>query len=173
MAIWFTSDQHFGHENIIKYCSRPFASIEEMDEYLIANWNSTVDEDDVVWHLGDLSYKASGEYVRSIIARLNGFIHMLCLPWHHDKQWMSEVGDIDNLRFEKPLVAYPFSGTPVITMSHYPLASWEASFHGAWHLHGHSHGMYSAKGKILDVGVDNHNYFPISLERVKELMKTR
>ena len=188
MTIWFTADQHFGHENIIKYCHRPFASVEEMDAALIQKWNDVVQEGDTVWHLGDLSYKASGTKVMDVLYQLNGTIRLLYLPWHHDKQWIDDLRLFDvsvfeqwlpidckkdkALKFDPPLTVLKLPDLPVITLSHYPMASWEASFHGAWHLHGHSHGMYHALGKLLDVGVDNCNYTPISLEEVVAYMET-
>ena len=53
--VWVTSDTHFNHANIIKYCNRPFSSVEEMNETIIANWNKVVSEDDMVYHLGDFA----------------------------------------------------------------------------------------------------------------------
>lgn len=51
--VFFTSDTHFTHANIIRFCSRPFKNVEEMDETMIANWNRVVGENDIVFHLGD------------------------------------------------------------------------------------------------------------------------
>jgi calcineurin-like phosphoesterase family protein len=63
--IWLTADTHFGHTNILKYCGRPFSSIEEMDETLINNWNNKVNQDDTVYHLGDFSFKDPGVYKKT------------------------------------------------------------------------------------------------------------
>jgi len=60
---------------------------------------------------------------------------------------------------------------PPIVMCHYPFAHWDREHYGSIHLHGHSHGKHVASGKILDVGVDCHNFYPISLEEVAEIME--
>ena len=69
--IFFTSDLHFGHKNILKYCNRPWNSVEEMDEGLIQNWNNTVGKDDIIFNLGDFAF-ASNQRWRELISRLNG-----------------------------------------------------------------------------------------------------
>lgn len=74
--VFFTSDTHFKHANIIKFCERPFGSIEEMNEALIANWNRVVGKDDFVFHLGDFCFGGS-EAWNSILDRLNGKIYLV------------------------------------------------------------------------------------------------
>ena len=69
--IFFVSDTHFSHENIIKYCKRPFKSIEENDEVLIRRWNEKVPEDGIVFHLGDVAF-GDRERVDNILKRLKG-----------------------------------------------------------------------------------------------------
>ena len=54
--IFFTSDTHFWHVNIIKYCNRPFETIEEMNETIIEKWNSKISKDDIVFNLGDFAF---------------------------------------------------------------------------------------------------------------------
>lgn len=78
--IFFTSDLHFCHSNILKFCSRPFNSIEEMDEALIANWNSVVRENDIVFDLGDFAFAPNWRW-KEILERLNG-VHYLIMGNH-------------------------------------------------------------------------------------------
>lgn len=69
--IFFSSDLHFGHKNIIKYCTRPFESVEEMNKKLIENWNSVVTNDDTVFFLGDAGF-GSVTKICECVKRLNG-----------------------------------------------------------------------------------------------------
>ncbi len=80
--IFFTSDQHFGHKNIIKFSNRPFNSVEEMDEMMIQRWNEKVGETDEVYHLGDVGLASSGK-LRKILERLNGKIYLI--KGNHEK----------------------------------------------------------------------------------------
>jgi calcineurin-like phosphoesterase family protein len=192
MTVFFTADQHFGHENIIKYCNRPFSSVGEMDEALINQWNSTVGKMDIVYHLGDFTLsdrKTAREYWR----RLNGIVYVLANPWHHDRRWLPsyQFGEIApecgtrngiavGLRPPLWILEFPEIGDgqhpQVVALCHYPLAVWDRRHYGAWHLHGHSHGNHHGEGKILDVGVDNADftgYAPICLETVAEIMATK
>ena len=179
MTTWFTSDHHFGHANIIKLCKRPFANVEEMDAEMIRRWNAVVTEGDTVWHLGDLTL-GSGDFAQEILNQLNGTVRLLAMPWHHDGRWLlpgtRTILDKANVRLENPLVVLDYPGLgdgkyPLgVTLCHYPLAVWDRKHYGAWHLHGHSHGTYHADGKIIDVGVDNWDFTPVSLEEIIERM---
>jgi calcineurin-like phosphoesterase family protein len=69
MKIWFTADTHFGHSNIIKHCSRPFADADEMDAALITTWNAVIQPKDIVWHLGDFAFRSAknpGDYLKKL-----------------------------------------------------------------------------------------------------------
>ena len=79
-GIFFTSDTHWGHLNILKFCNRPWPTVEEMDEALINNWNSVVGEHDIVFHLGDFAFAPNSKW-KEILGRLNG-IHYLILGNH-------------------------------------------------------------------------------------------
>jgi len=157
--IFFTSDHHFNHKNVIKYCDRPFSDVTEMNEAMIANWNGVVRPTDSVYHLGDFCFGDAGK----ILDRLNGKIHMVV--GSHDKQiWdyksrFAEIGRI--LEFEE------------FTLCHYAMRVWPRSHYNTCHLFGHSHGHLEGQGKSFDIGVDSWEFTPVSLERVREEMAKR
>jgi calcineurin-like phosphoesterase family protein len=178
--IWFTADQHFGHENIIKFTNRPFSSVEEMDQTLIDRWNEVVAPDDTVWHLGDFTL-GDADKARYYFQRLNGTKFVLGNYWHHDKRWLKGVEDSYTRKFQYAPYVYLYVQSPLyvmsfpelgnkyprkITLCHYPMISWEASYHGEWHLFGHCHGKYQHPGKAFDVGVDCNEFTPVSLDEV-------
>lgn len=168
--IFFTSDSHYGHTNILKYCNRPFSSCEEMNKIMIDNWNSVVTPEDIVYHLGDFGM-GSPQYLRNIFIQLDG--QKILIKGSHDKSPILYLGwekiyDVKLLDF----VSIDWDKQPSIFLSHYAHRSWPKSFHGSWHLFGHSHGRLPPYGKSFDVGVDCNNFTPISLEQVKERMDT-
>ncbi len=176
MSIFLTSDTHFGHESIIKFCDRPFVGAIEMDDALVARWNALVREDDIVYHLGDFTLKGA-EAAKRYFARLNGRIFVL--PGSHDERW-----------FEKPVdyvsaTAYPITKLPPIyslelqelrsedghhtrplVRCHYAMRVWDRSHYGSIHAYGHSHGQLEGLGRSMDVGVDTNNFYPYALEEV-------
>jgi calcineurin-like phosphoesterase family protein len=188
MSINFiTSDTHFGHANIIRYCQRPFASVAAMDEALIERWNARVGDDDVVYHLGDFTL-SNRDTARRVLARLRGRIKVLGYPWHHDRGWVPTtigaspyVGASGHaVEILPPLltVTLPVAGRrQPIALCHFPLGQWDRRHHGAWHLHGHSHGTYRGDGAMLDVGVDCFDYAPVTLDelapRLDALVRSR
>lgn len=180
VELYFTSDTHFGHTNIIKYCDRPFSDARRMDAELIRRWNDTVGDDDVVYHLGDFTL-AGHAFARRILSQLRGRIRVLGYPWHHDSKWLPRDGSSLVSRSGHPVeilgpmlvtsIVMPGGQKKRVHMCHYPLAQWDGRHHGAWHLHGHSHGTYHGEGAILDVGVDCHDFRPITVGRVCELLE--
>jgi len=189
--VFFTSDTHFGHRNIIRYCNRPFESVSEMGRELIRRWNAVVREEDEVWHLGDFSLSADVERVRSWFGQLNGaYINLLALYDHHDGYWLRELHKGAMYQFGPVFPWYTRSGgvvvlyPPIVTgvyeevtlaLSHFPMRDWDRKRHGALHLHGHSHGRVRSLKHALDVGVDTPlaNYAPISLERILEILEAK
>jgi calcineurin-like phosphoesterase family protein len=173
--IYFTADLHLGHNNIIKYCNRPFDSVEEMDYTIIANWNSRVKENDVVYIIGDFAFKELSGYA----SRLIGIKYLIL--GSHDK-----INHVDSLFYERinlhilpPIWEIPISGLKdeygknrLIVLCHYSMRSWNKSHYCSYHLFGHHHGKLSPYGLSFDVGVDTNNFFPYSLNDVDNKMKT-
>jgi calcineurin-like phosphoesterase family protein len=94
-GIFFTSDHHFGHHNIISHANRPFASTDEMNAVMIECWNERVKPNDTVFHLGDLTLNM---HARVYLEHHNGKIHLLALEWHHDKAWLKKQRNKPPLR---------------------------------------------------------------------------
>ena len=177
---YFTSDTHFNHENIIKYCKRPFSSIDEHDETLIKNWNDVVPEDGIVFHLGDVGFGDPGR-INEILKQLNGKIYLVI--GNHD--WRRIVND-HKWRFEDMTQQINMKiGKRHIILNHYPMLA----FSGAWcgedatyQLFGHVHtspytdeGLDQLRMKMLftsqyDVGVDNNSFKPVSWNDVDTII---
>lgn len=172
--IFFTSDTHYYHANIIEFSKRPFGSVEHMNHSLVANWNKLVAQDDEVFHLGDVSFGPPGP-TKNLLSQLNGRIRFI--PGNHDKKnWVRDSRDL----LLPALYERTFelgSASQKIVLCHFPLLTWNRAAHGSWMLHGHSHGSMderNTKTKRLDVGVDGiARYFPISLVEVGQIMAKR
>ena len=77
--IWFSSDQHFGHRNVINFCDRPYADVKEMNQSLIDNWNSVVSNNDIIFVLGDMFWFHGRHEIKKVVAKLNGkYIYIYC-----------------------------------------------------------------------------------------------
>ena len=175
--IFFTSDTHFCHRNIMKYCNRPFADIYEHDNELIRRWNEKVPEDGIVFHLGDVGF-ASNKVIHEILEQLNGKIYLVV--GNHD--WRSIVKQ-QGWRFEEMTQQINMKvGDQHIILNHYPLLCFSGVYqpNPTWQLYGHVHsGPYSTQGldgprlrmcytTQYDVGVDNNNFTPISYKEVEK-----
>lgn len=181
-GIWFTSDTHFGHNNIIKFCKRPWKKAEEMDEALIELWNSVVKHDDIVFHLGDFAFATNNRW-KEIIQRLNGHIYLI-------------VGNHDEHRYPGHYVFSLFEGVSsqltlridnrYIYLNHYPFLCYGGTYRNpeqaVIQLYGHVHSNPNCGGMDTDrlvnlfpyqydVGVDNNNYTPVSWQQVQEIIQ--
>lgn len=155
-----------------------------MNEELITRWNSVVSLTDTVYHLGDILFRTKGkESGTNILNRLNGRIFLIL--GNHDKHNLKQFKDRFELwptgRWDEQLRKIKIedsdapNGIQEIVLCHYAMRTWEGSHHGKFHLHGHSHGSLEDIPTSLsfDVGVDCHNYYPISYERVKKIMSKK
>lgn len=168
MTIFFTADNHFGHNNIISYEKRPFENAHEMDEVMIKRWNEVVKAKDHVYHLGDVSLR-NPKNTEIILNRLNGKIYLI--KGNHDK---SACKPECAKRFEwvKDYYYLHLPDKNKIALMHYCMRVWDRKHHGAWHLFGHSHSnLKEVEGEFaLNVGVDCWDFYPVSLEQIKERM---
>jgi calcineurin-like phosphoesterase family protein len=176
--IWFTSDTHFGHANILRFSKRPFKDVEQMDAMLIKNWNSVVGYQDDVYHLGDFSLTSAERSLR-ILEQLNGNKHLI--KGNHEKSVLEKSFTREKFAWIKDYYELKVEDLDAkgnrqsIVLLHYAMKVWNKSHHGAWHLYGHSHGSLpdDINSLSFDVGVDSHDYFPISYEQVKRIMSKK
>ena len=181
--MFFTSDTHFCHSNIIKYCKRPFANIAENDEEIIRRWNEKVPEDGIVFHLGDVAF-GDPERVDNILERLNGTIYLVI--GNHD--WRRVVNN-HKWRFEMMTQQINMKiGKRHIILNHYPMLAFSGAWRGedaTYQLFGHVHtspytdeGLDQQRMKYLftsqyDVGVDNNNFTPVSWKEVGQIINNQ
>jgi calcineurin-like phosphoesterase family protein len=177
MMIYFTSDTHFGHANIIKYTNRPFNNVKVMDDILIRNWNLRVTNKDKIFHLGDFGFGSSG-FLKDICGKLNG--QKVFITGSHDHRLNKIIpnslqpNDTFGMTFVGPLYSLKgLKGIPDIILCHYSMKVWSKCHYGTWHLFGHSHGKLEGVGKSFDVGVDANQFRPISLDEVVKRMESR
>ncbi len=166
--IYFTADTHFGHENIIKFCNRPFASIEEMDEVLIANWNKRVRGNDTVFILGDMFFRISD--AEPVLKRLKGKKRLIV--GNHDSSWMKKV---DLTRYFESVDTFleTSDGQHGLTLCHYPLLSWNHQ-RKSYMVHGHIHNdtsmdfwqLISVRDHVLNAGCDVNNFEPVTFDEM-------
>ncbi len=153
-SIWVTSDLHFWHKNVMKFCSktRPWDTLEDMHEGLISEWNSKVKPDDIIFHLGDFCFKGR-EATEAILERLNG--RKAIVLGNHDKVLRNAIkSGSHGIECIVDYLELRINGTKVI-MSHFPMSSWNQQGRGSVQLFGHGHGSYGGVGRQIDVGYDN------------------
>ena len=172
---YFTADPHFGHANIIKYCKRPYDTVEEMDAKILAAWNERFKPGDRLFILGDFcGQRRSAEVIRGYLDRIalkRGAV-MLIGGNHDNKQGCRKVFG-DNYRHHE-YYTYTHPGTKQkIVLCHYAMRVWNGSHRGVWHLYGHSHGNLEDDpfSYSFDCGVDGKIIW--SFPEVVERMKTK
>lgn len=172
--VFFTSDEHYGHRNIIKFCNRPFTDLDDMREGLIARHNERVAPGDTVYHLGDMFWRTTKQQDASnILARLNG--NHVYVRGNHEELF-DQAEFYLRFRFDsvhERLYITPDGGPKAgVVLDHFAGRVWHKSDKGSWQLYGHSHGELPEDHNLLsfDVGVDANNWYPVSLTQVAERM---
>lgn len=171
MTNWYTADPHFGHENVIKFCDRPFRSASHMDAVLLQNLQAMVRPEDTLWIIGDFAYgpKAKDpDWLRKLFAKLPGAEkHLivgnhdleptLALPWT-SVQHLAEVRDGPHNQAH--------------TLCHYPMLTWNHARRGALQIFGHVHNNWLGSRNSVNAGVDVWDYFPVRFEDLARRART-
>jgi calcineurin-like phosphoesterase family protein len=160
MSVYFTADNHFGHSGARSLYRRPFASVAEMDRAMIDRWNSVVQPDDEIWHLGDFAVRQSSERIDSLLSMLHGSKHLVA--GNNDDAAVTGGNGWQSLQQYAELV---IDGVRLV-LCHYPFRTWRDMGNGAINLHGHSHGRLKPLTRQRDVGVDAWDFRPVRLEQV-------
>lgn len=178
MTNWFTSDEHYGHFNIVKYCFRPFGTVEDMTRELVAKHNAVVGKDDTVWHLGDFAFDK--KLISEVLSQLNGTHHLV--SGNHDethpchKKHEAAIRKYCLLGFAS--VRHEVHLGPYV-MNHLPYRG-DRSEHdrypehrpvddGKWLLHGHVHEKWKIRERMINVGVDQWGFAPVHWDQLEEI----
>ena len=139
MKKWITSDLHFGHANIMKFCPvtrAGFRDVDHMNQCMIEEWNAQVQAEDEVFILGDVAFLPAAKAV-SILRRLNG--NKILIEGNHDRKLLQDPAFRDCFAEVHQYLRYNHNGQLVI-MFHYPIHEWDQMHRGAVHFYGHVHG---------------------------------
>ena len=186
--VFFTSDLHFGHANVIEFDNRPFATVEEMDAELIRRWNEKVGKGDLVYVLGDMIWKTLNNDAENLIRSLNGQI--ILIKGNHDrflhnakvKNALAGVKDYDDI-----CVKLEYGTERRVILCHCYIPFYIGHRYQAIHLHGHSHNTEeylieeTIKRKLVEegfvtrsynVGCMHWNYEPVTLDEILKRANT-
>jgi calcineurin-like phosphoesterase family protein len=195
--LYFTSDPHLNHKNIIEFCNRPFGSVEEMNKVIISNWNNTIKHGDWVYILGDFCLGDRKMWCY-FLNQLPG--NKILIQGNHDRdknipidKFADVYNGFVNVEVKDPEIK---GGSQRITLCHYPMLSWYHSHMGAWQLFGHWHShkvvspnnenkevseyvkeeyfyMDKVRPTQYDCGMDGNNFTPISYHNVKKIIQSK
>lgn len=167
---WIISDPHFDHYNIIKYCNRPFSSVEEMNDALINNINSVVKPNDTLYLLGDITFnhKRFKYWLEAINCD-----NKILIRGNHDPHNIDKYLPIRGLKAVHDYLEIAMFGKNIVMM-HYPLARWNRQNHGSYMMYGHVHNNFKMENtNSLDVGVDSIGFYPIEIKKAMEIIDER
>lgn len=161
MAVFFTSDTHFGHGGARGLYRRPFASVAEMDAAMVDRWNAVVGPEDEVWHLGDVAIGLRGPALAALLAQLHGRRKHL-VTGNNDGPATTAL---DAWASVQPYAEITVEGVGLV-LCHYPFRTWRNMGRGWWNLHGHSHGRLKPLPRQADAGVDAWDFRPVALAAI-------
>lgn len=185
--IFFTSDHHFGHANILKYCDRPFFDVDDMNAGMLEIWNSAVSDSDEIWYLGDAAM-GDRTYSLQFLAEAKG--RKFLIPGNHDLCWKG------NKSYEMHMDMYYQAGFERImqapktmliadrevNLHHFPYInkdSYSKKFDkhsladdGKWLIHGHVHQKWRTRDRMINVSVDVWNFEPVPITAIEEIIRS-
>lgn len=187
--IYFTADHHFDHQNIIKYCARPFSGVNEMNQEMVRRWNSVVKPEDTVYYLGDFSM--AKRPVEFFGRQLHGKKHLII--GNHDRchPRKQTAAAVQAVYREAGFVSFNVELTMQIAdlevlLNHFPYLAAEPDAgyvvkhqdlrpknKGLWLLHGHVHEKWKTKDRMINVGVDAWDFYPVPLPTIEALIRER
>lgn len=192
--IYFTSDPHYWHANVIRYCTRPFASVDEMNGAMIKNWNDIVKPEDTVYCLGDFSL--AFRPVEAYSGLLNGTKYLV--PGNHDfchsyhkksrnperrAEWIKKYEAYGWIVLpEQTTLDIP--GVATVNLCHHPYRlvtaagetyddkyeKWRPKDDGRWLLCGHVHEKWKVVGRMINVGVDQWDFKPVPITEITKII---
>lgn len=168
--IYYIADTHFGHENIIEMCNRPFSGVGEMNCVMVDRWNKKVKGNDTVYVIGDMFFRCSDP--ESILKQLKGKKRLLI--GNHDGSWMTKL-DASEFFVSIDTMLETSVDNYGVTMCHYPLLTWRHKLK-TYMIHGHIHNDTSSdfwplirdRERVLNAGVDINGFEPVTLEELIE-----
>lgn len=170
--IFYMSDLHFCHFNIIRLCNRPYKSTEEMNEDIVSKWNSVVGKNDIVYIAGDVGFPKNLDQVAEIISlvkRLNG--KKFLIEGNHDHKLVRDNNFSYLFEEISPYMRIKDQNRDVV-ICHYPIEEWDGLFRGSYHIYGHVH---NNKGNLkfipnrFNVSSEVIDYTPKTLDELIEL----
>ena len=169
--IYYTSDLHFGHKNVIAFDHRPFADTDEMDHYIIGQWNKRVQKEDTVYILGDFCY-CSQKPAEWYLLQLNGY--KILIIGNHDRHILQNPEAMKYFEEFRPMM-HVKDGNKQICLCHFPIAEWNGYFHGSWHIYGHIHNrkdetyrFMKMRERALNAGCMINHYAPATFLELVE-----
>lgn len=169
--IYYISDLHFGHKNIIKMDGRPFSSIEEMDEHLIQLWNERLTDEDDIYIVGDFAFR-NGNTAAWYLGRLKGRKHLVI--GNHDRLTIQDRKAMEFFSSVEKMESVIDNGRKV-SLCHFPVAEWNGKRRGGYHVYGHLHGrrdevyeFMSRFDRALNAGCMINGYRPVTLGELIE-----
>jgi calcineurin-like phosphoesterase family protein len=159
--IWFTSDQHYGHKNIIEFSKRPFVGVGHMNQAMVEWYNDTIEDDDVVIHVGDLAF-GDEYFANNVLSHLKGY--KILVVGNHDfmGKKLRRFEGYDEIHLCLGLER----DKQKFVITHYPF---EECPKGYRNIHGHTHAasFESYRGDThFNVNVEFHSYKPIQLRKI-------